>query len=802
MYKIWLKLFYRNSKKNWLNISINILGLTLGFAGLLFVLLYFHNENKYNAWNPNKDKIYKVLHNMPEGDIWETSTGIEGITYKQDIPEVQDYYLSNSWYDAELVSVKSKKIYTENILTGNNNFFDFFPFPIIKGSSAAFSKAKNHIAISQKIEKLYFDTENAIGKMIKIDTTNYQITTVYDNKKQSYFMPDMVMQYQKKPKESWGNYSYTLFCKLQENVAENEQKIEQKMDAVFSKYGETPFAKSQGISVEEFHKKYGTNVKIENIMDVRLHTAASSAGPEGKGNYQLILIMLTLSILLIIISCVNFINLSIASASQRAKEVGVKKTLGLGKGKLSIQFVIEILVQGIFAFLLAIVFVELLLPSFNTFMRTAISLSGNNTLIKVGVIAVLVSLFIGSIPAIYLANFKAIEVLKGNISRSKNGAKLRNFMLGLQFLISGFFLIGAMIVYNQVNFMMHKDLGFNGDQIAVVRMNSYTNRYQKYQTLKQELIKHPNIEMISSNFYVPGGGSSNTTNITFNDVSVQANSNAMDFDYLKMLKIKLLKGRNISTEFASDTINSVLINEAAAKKLGIYNDPIGKKLGIGFDDGDKKTIIGMVKDYHSTGFDKKIKPMFIMHWNTWKWMKGNLSSVQIKIKSDDTAQTMAYIENYWKKNIEQDYPFSSRFLNKQFERTYRKYKKQQTMFLILTIVVILISLLGLFALATLTIQQRLKEVAIRKTLGASEKEIIIQLVKGFLKVTIISLVFLLPIAYYFMQNWLENFVYKIDMPIAPFIVTPIVLLVLVFTVVGIKAYNATKVDLIKYLKFE
>jgi len=803
MYKIWLKLFYRNSKKNWLNISINILGLTLGFAGLLFVLLYLNNENKYNAWNPNKDTIYKVVHKMlPDGDIWETSNGIEGITYKQDIPEVQDYYLSNSWYDAELVTVKNKKKYTENILTGQANFFDFFPFPIIAGSSQEFSKAKNHIAISQKLAKQYFDDESALGKTIKMGKIDYLITTIFDNNKKSYFRPDMVGQYQEKVKDNWGSFSYTLFCKTNKNVKEKE--VEQKMNAVFIKYSDTPYAKAEGITVEEFHKKHGADVIIENLMDIRLHTVASSGGPEGKGNYQLILIMLSLSILLIIISCVNFINLSIASASQRAKEVGVKKTLGLAKKTLTVQFIIEILIQGLIAYILAVVLVELVLPSFNNFLRTDISFSGNNTLVKVGLIALLISLFIGSIPALYLSNFKAIEVLKGNISRSKNGAKLRNVMLGLQFLISGFFLIGSMVVYSQVNFMMHKDLGFSGNQIALVWMNSTENRYQKYQTLKQELIKNPNIETVTSNFYVPGGGSSNSTNINYKDKSIQANSNAMDFEYLDLLKIKVLKGRNISPKFASDTISNILINEAAAKKLGIYNDPIGKKISVGFDsDSIKKTVIGMVKDYHTRGFDKKIKPMFMMHWNTWDWMrKYNFQTVQIKIKPENIPETMEFIESYWKKNVEQDYPFSSQFLNKRFERTYKKYQKQKKMFAILTFIVILISLLGLFALATLTIQQRLKEVAIRKTLGASEKEIIIQLVKGFLKVTLISVVFLLPISYYFMQNWLDNFIYKIEMPLLPYILTPIILLILVFSVVGIKAYNATKVDLIKYLKFE
>lgn len=805
MLQTWLKLFFRNSKKNWLNLVVNISGLTLGFAGLLIVLLYFNDELSYNKLNPDKNEIFRVIHKMSDGEVWANSTKIEGAKYIEDIPEIKAYYLSNSWYDNILAKANDKQIYTRDILEGTPNFFDFFPFKIIEGNVATFKQTRNNIAISQKQAEIFFGKESAIGKSIELAERLFTVTTVYKIEGKHYFMPEMVIQYEKPILNApWGNFSNTLFVKTIENP--EMEDLEKKALAVWYKNEVLPSAKRDGITPEEFMEKYGTTPLFESLEDIRLKTISDDPGPEGSGNYQLILIMLSLSVLLIIISCVNFINLSIASATQRAKEVGVKKTFGLSKATLIRQYALEIVLQSFIAFVLSLLLVELILPYFNEFMNKEISILEIDLLLKVGVLAIVISLLIGIIPAIYLSKFKSVEVLKGNISRSKKGVFARNIMLGIQFLISGFFLTGSIIINKQVGYMIDKDLGFKGDQVVMVSMNKYKDRYKNYLLAKNELIKHPNIETITSNSFIIGGGSSNSTNFNYKDISVQTNANAIEYNYLDVMNIKLVKGRGFQEEIASDTIKNILINETLAKALNIYDDPIGKKLNAGFqgenNDGKNLQVIGVVKDYHITGLDGKIPPTAFMHWNSFDWMKRNFWTIQFKVKPDNVSETLGFIEEYWKENIEQGYPFNPVFVDKRFARTYKKYQKQQTLFFILTSIVIIISLLGLFALATLTIQQRLKEVAIRKTLGASVKEIMFELIKSFLKITVIASVILIPIAYYFMQNWLNNFVYRIDMPVWPYIATPIVLVLLVFIVVGVKALNATKIDLIKYLKFE
>ncbi len=806
MLQTWLKLFFRNSKKNWLNLGVNISGLTLGFAGLLIVLLYFNDELSYNDWNPNKDDIYRVSNQSRSNGIWFSSTSAEAILFKSDIPEVEETVLISPFYRSRVLIDGEKKVYTDKMTQTEPNFFDFFPFTILEGSTEKFAENRTHIALSKTLATKLFGQQSPIGEMIQIDGNDHIITVVYEVQGNAHYESELLMQFSKPFELHWGNFQNELFCKLTKDA--NIDEVRLKMNNVIIDKHIKPQLAENNMTLEEVKVKYGImEVLLEQLSTIRLHHKANNAGPGGKGNYQLLLILLGLSILLIVISCVNFINLSTASASQRAKEVGVKKTLGLSKKQLIFQYIFEILLQGLLALLFGLILVEFLLPYFNQFMDKELTLLNASILLKLIGISILTSIIIGSIPALYLANFKTIEVLKGNFSRSKKGVIARNIMLGLQFLISGFFLIGVLVIYHQMAFMITKDLGFSKEQTLVVEVFNIKEEYKKYELLKEVMTKHKNITGISTSMFVPGDGNVNGTNLEYKekDIAFNAGSNTVDYNYIEFAHLKLLRGRTFSEAFASDTITSIILNETAAKRLGIYNDPIGKKVRIGWlrdEDPRQLEVIGMIKDFHFDGFDVKIDPMFLIHWKTFPFAKDWISAIQFKVNSEDISKTIADIEDFWSANVDDKYPFTYQFLDQRFAKTYEKYQKQQTLFLVLSTIVIIISLLGLFALATLTIQQRLKEVAIRKTLGASVKEIIFQLVKSFLKITAIAVIVLLPISYYVMQGWLDNFVYRIDMPIWPYVITPIVLLLLVFVVVGVKALNATKIDLIKYLKFE
>ncbi|WP_196893217.1 ABC transporter permease [Aureivirga marina] len=801
MLKIWFKIFYRNSRKNWLHTIINLLGLTLGLVGFILVSTYYFTEKSYNQWNPNKDNIYRIVHQMKGNEAWDTSSEKEGAYFLSEIPEVESIYYNNHWYQSLKIKVAEKDFYTKKITLGQKNFFEFFPFKIVEGSMEKFSEVKNHVAISEEKAKLFFGEESAIGKTIELDGVLYKVATVFERNDKSYFNPNIILQYQNELNGDWGNFSKVLFCKLSPNA--DVQTVQHKMNAIFKKYRTTTQAKLIGITPEEFEDKYAMDVLLESLSDIRLKNYVGDSGPEGSGDYKLIMMLFGLSIVLIIISVVNVINLAVASILDRAKEVGIKKTLGLSNFQIFIQYVLEVIINCLFAFLLSLIIVELLLPYFSDFMRLEMNFLPSSEIIKIVGTTILLAFLIALIPGIFMVKFKSIYVLKGNIGKTKKGVLLRNIMVGIQFIISGFFLIGTMVIYSQVNYLLNKDVGFSGEQVLVVMLNEQSpNRYKKYELLKKELIKHPNIEFITSAFNVPNMAGSSSTTIEYKDVSVQSNTNAIDFGYFNMVNSKILKGRSFEEKYVSDTIEHVLLNETAARKLGIYEDPIGKKIQIGYRD-EPMEVIGLVEDYHARGFNSEIKPTFILHWKTVDWIKQfNFHIIQFKIKEENIQETIAYIENYWQENIEQGYPFVHDFLDKRFARYFKKYQKQQTLFLILSGVVILIALLGLYALSTLTIRQRYKEIAIRKTLGASDKELMKSLLNVFLKVALIASIIVIPLSFYLMQLWLDNFAYRIEMPITPFVFTPIILILLVLIVVGVKAYNATKVDITHYLKYE
>ncbi|CAL2080261.1 Putative ABC transport system permease protein [Tenacibaculum sp. 190524A02b] len=804
MLQTWFKIFFRNQKKNWLNTIINISGITLGLSGLLIVLLYLNEEKSYNQWNPFKDIVYRVNSSHRVNGIWFVANAGQYHTYKNEIPEVEETLMVSPFYRSRVVSFGNVSEFTEKVTHTEPQFFDFFPFEVIEGSTKKFIESRKNIALSKTYAQRIFKNEKAVGNIVKIGTEEFVVTCVFKIPGNSHQEPDLIIQFRNPIEIHWGNHNYELFCKVKKGT--DVTLLKKKMEDILVQKFYKQQAEQGGVSLEEYEEKYGfKKVLLDQLSTIYLHNTAKRAGPSGTGNYQLLMILLGLSILLIIISCVNFINLAIASASQRAKEVGVKKTLGLSKKQLSLQYIIEVILQGILSFILALIITELTLPFFNEFIQKDLSILNGKTITILLVVTLFISFFMGSFPAYYLSNFKSVEVLKGNISKTKKGNLARNIMLALQFLISGFFIIGMLIINNQIQYMMDKDLGFSKEQVLNVEMfNIEGNQYEKYKLAKKILSKNENIIDVTTAMFVPGEGFVNGTGFHYKDISFNSASNTVDLNYIDFAKLKILKGRGFSERFTSDTVNSIIINETIARKIGVYNDPIGKKVRLGWMGDDEKPleIIGMIKDYHFDGFDNEISPMFLVSWETFSFTKDWIPSIQFKLNTENLDTTIATIEDFWRTNIDTKYPFSYEFLDQKFAKTYDKYKKQQTMFLILSIIVVIIALLGLFALATLTIQQRLKEVAIRKTLGASVNEIMFPLITNFVKITLIASIILIPFGYYFMQNWLNNFVYRIEMPWWPYIATPLLLVFLVFVVVGIKAFNATKVDLIKYLKFE
>ena len=800
----WLKIAFINYKKNWLSTIINLFGLTIGLTGFMLILMHWNDEESFEKWNPKKDDIYYFQTYNKKDNVYG---GAISIPFAENalkrISEVQDYVLITNTGISYKMTTKVKTAYQENGFPVTESFFNVFPFELVSGSYKNALKNDTDIAISTVTAKNLFGKTSVAGETIKFDNKNYVVTAVYELPKgNSQIKPDFVYKPAEQilnDRENWGNFNYGGFFLLKKGA--DPRSFEKKFLDIIMIRAKIK-SKEGGMTPQQYIDLYGPNDSLLTPIDkMKLHAESTYFG---KPDFKSILILFTLSVLIVILSAINFINLKTAQASQRAKEIGVRKAIGSAKSSIILQFLMETFLICMASYLLSLALTELLLPNFNKFFDKEIVMNDWHIYFYSFAMVALVTVISGLIPALYLSNFKAIETLKGNFARSKHGVWLRNGILTLQLIISSFFIIGGLIVNQQVKYMMNKDLGFSGKQIFQVNFNEYNNGkpWLKYERLKVEMAKIPGVESISYSEAPPATGNFSSSNMDYMNQSIQAQHGSMDYDYLQFIGVKLLKGRWLDPKLSSDTINNALINEAFVRKLGWTDEQAMKReIRPGFDNKPYH-IVGIVKDFNIRSLKSEVEPIILFHYRETEWKRFNVYNIQLKLKSDDIDGTVKRIKAYWQKNVEPGYPFNSYFIDKQFAKTFETYQKQQTLFTILNAMVLMVALLGLFALSSLMIEQKLRDVAIRKTLGASDKTLIIGLTKQFLWITLIAVLISIPISYYLMNEWLKDFAYRIDMPVLPFILSLVVLLLLTFSVVSIKAYQATKVNLIKYLKYE
>ncbi|MFV8270649.1 ABC transporter permease [Flavobacterium sp. GT2N3] len=806
MLKNWINIFLYHIKNNKLFTALNVLGLSIGISGLIFALLYWNDEHSYNAWNPEKEKVYQVLVQL-------TGTPVRGEnplvlkSFLEEDPNVETVVYGDSWYQNDRIIHNGKKQLVDKIINVESDFFSLFPFKIIQGDAISALKDDSGIAISEDIAKRVFGDENPIGKQVNCLDAMCIVRAVYRIPDNSSIAPNVIVNRMKElldPNKQMGIFAFKVLLKTED--PSKVEKTRKRIEKIYFDEYIVKNAKQAGFTTEEMAKKIGQfEIFMEPLSKARLHSIVDGY-PEGRGNSQFLLIMAGLSVVILILSVVNYVNLATANAIKRAKEVGVRKIVGASRGNIISQFIFETILISSFSILLALVIVELALPYYNEFLEKNLMIVGSQFYLQLILIFILTVLVAGIFPAVYVSNFETLKVLKGNFGRSKSGVWLRNGMLILQFAIATFFIIGSHIVYQQVNYLSNKDLGFKGDQVIAIALNlpsSYyegedigRNIYNRYTTIKQELTKIKGVEQASTGLVTFDGADHSLFPVLYKDQLFKERTIPVDFGMLEMLKIKVLKGRGLDEKFASDTINSVLVNETALKLMNM-KDPIGKEVLIR---NQKLKIVGVVKDFNLLSPEVEVPPMTFFHIKSVDIAK-TISLVYVKLKSDNVENTIADIEKFWT-TVDKEYPFKYDFVDKEYARTYETYVKQKNLFSLLNIVVILIALFGLFALASYSIQSRMKEIAIRKTLGAETNTLLKELSEQYiLYCTIGFLIALFPV-YYLLNKWLENFAFRIDITVFPFIFGFIILLVLTLIIVLLKAYQATKTDVLKYLKYE
>lgn len=810
MLKNWFTLFIYHFKNHKLFSILNMLGLSIGIAGLVFALLYYNDEYNYNAWNPYKDRVFQVQMEVSKDMVWANVPEPLGQLIG-DAPEVEVYNYSNNYYYETMVYFQNKKELVSKVYDAQANFFDIFPFEFLAGTPRQALKNDNTIALEETIaNKIFGSPQAALHQSVRMGKAIRVVEGVYRIPGKSSVAPNLICSADvnsqlKENKGQWGNFNFSLMLKLK-NPADSS-KVVNKINQIFYINRTLHWAKEEGMTPEEYIKKNGRNKsKLLQLENARLHSSLDSF-PEGKGNYQFLMIMVGLSVLILVLSIVNYVNLATANAIKRAKEVGVRKILGASKTNIIAQFLFETVITSLFSILLAMVIVELTLPYYNQFLGKHLIIYGSQFYGQLVIVFVCTVLVAGFFPAVYVANFETLKVLKGNFTRSKSGIWLRNAMLIIQFAIASFFIIGFTIVYQQIQYMNTMDLGFKGNQVVTIQYrNPYDWReegvkerlYQRFMTIKNELMKMDGVEGVSTGAFRFGDGANSSSSFEYKNHTVQGQNMGIDYDMLDMMNIQVVQGRKLSPKFASDSINTMLINETAARQMHEKN-PVGKEIDW---NTTKLKVVGVVKDFNLYGPQAEIPPMAFFHFKTIDWMIFNVNRIYVKVKADKMEETLKKLEKYWGENVDTEYPFKYDFVDKEYARTYETYVQQKNLFSMLNVIVIAIALFGLFSLASFSIQRRMKEIAIRKTLGAETNVLLTTLSKQYVVYCSIGFVIAVFPVYFFLNQWLQNFVFRIQISPVPFIIGFLFLLALTLIIVISRAYQATRVDVLKYLKYE
>ncbi|SEO55710.1 putative ABC transport system permease protein [Flavobacterium sp. CF108] len=803
MLKNWINVFTYHIKNNKLFTVLNVLGLSIGIAGLIFAILYWNEEYSYDKWNPEKDKTYIVLNDIGNESVWATNSPITAPALKSSTSYLDNYCYFRTYYTKEIITYNGKQELVDKIFSAQSSFFSFFPFEFIRGNRKTAIHDRNSIVLSDETAARLFKDEDPMGKQVKYADQFFVVRGVYRLSGKSVVMPaaitTIVEDELKKNRESWG-FSYGLILKLKKQS--DTTAVIKKLDEIFMEQNYKKQAKDEGLSLDAFIKMYGDPVKAQLLP---LNGSRLSKGnypfPEGTGNLQFLRILMGLSILILLLSIVNYINLATANAVKRAKEVGVRKIVGAAKFQIIAQFVFETILITLFSLLLALVIVELSLPFYNSFLNKNLVLIGSQFYLQLILIFFLVVFVSGVLPAVYISNFEVLKVLKGNFSRSKNGVWLRNGMLILQFAIAAFFIIGSFIVYKQVSYMAEKDLGFKGAQVIDISFKPQKGKeqFERYKTIRQELLKIKGIEAVSTGTFSIGSGNNSWSGMHYKaNKEVITQQMGIDFGLLDILGIKIIKGRNLSDKLASDSISNILLNEAAAKTMQ-EKDPVNKEITW---NNHKFKVVGIVKDFNYFGLEHTIAPMIFFHINAYNSSEEEIKTISVKIAPQEMSKTIAALDKFWRAKVDTKYPFEYNFVDSNFARTYKKYENQSNLFSLLNGIVILIAVFGLFALASYSMERRLREIAIRKTLGAETNLLLKELSKQYVVFCVIGFLIGIIPAYLLLRKWLEDFAYRIDIPLLPFLVAFAFLMLLTLTIVLAKAYQVTKIDILKYLKYE
>jgi putative ABC transport system permease protein len=808
----YLKIAWRNLLKNKTFSLINIIGLASGLACFILIALYVTDELSYDRYNEKAGRIYRINSDIVFGGNklhLAVASDPMGATLKNDYPQVEEYVRFFNSSGSKLVKKGNEFIRENNVVHADSTLFNVFTLPVIAGDAGPALNEPNTVVISETTAKKYFASTDVVGKNIETNdngNTLYKVTAVIkDIPHNSHFNFDMIFSMDN-VRYQWGNFlSHNHQTYLLLKPGTDPKAFEKNFVQVINKYVVTQAAQFMNIkSMDEFEK--AGNKLAYSLMPLTDIHLRSDRFPELSinGNIQYVYIFSAIALVVLLLACVNFMNLSTARSASRAKEVGIRKVVGSEKRSLINQFLIESILTTTISTALAVAIAWFCMSWFNDLSAKELQISDllqTKYLVFLISLPVIVGLLSGIYPAFILSSFNPITVLKGKLSSGLKRSTLRNVLVVGQFTISIFLIAATIIVFLQLDYIQTKKLGFNKDQVLVVNgTNALANNRDAF---KNEISRLAGVKGATYAGYLPVSGSSRN-DVSFSTDAVMTSTNTVnmqvwniDHSYIPLMEMEIIKGRNFSKDFGGDS-SATIINETAAKLLG-WDNPIGKKLYTNFQDQFTTTVIsrevvGVVKNFHFESMKETVGPLcFRLANNSW--------ATAFKVNTADIKQLVSNIENKWK-SMAPGMPFSYQFMDESFDNMYRVEQRTGKLGLTLAIIAILIACLGLFGLATYTAEQRIKEIGVRKVLGATIGNIVSMLSKDFLILVLIASALAIPFAWWGMSKWLQDFAFRINVGWWIFFAAGFIALMIALITVSSQAIKAALANPVKSLRTE
>jgi putative ABC transport system permease protein len=795
MIKNYLKIAWRNIRKQKFYSFINILGLTIGMTCCFLIFMYVRFELSYDLFHKNKDRIYRVVTDVKtptELIEAEITSAPMGPNIKADFPEVVSSVrinLSNT-----LVTIGNNKYEEDKLAMADSTFFEVFSFPLTRGSAKEALAEPFTAVLSESSAKKYFGSADPVGKTFQMDGKQamIKVTGVMKDIPENSHLPfDMVISMATVGKmgqnitDSWGNFGMLTYLLLTPGA--DPAKLEKKLPAFMERH--------IGSTMKKNNMYY--TLHLEPLKDVYMTSKRPAAV---KGSMTNIYIFSIVAIFILLIAVINFVNLATARATERAREVGVRKSVGAYESQLTFQFLCETLLLSLFAFVLSVALSQLLLSPFNLLAgkEIAYNIFSTGTIVWFLFIAIGVGLLAGIYPAVVLSSYKPVVVLKGAFSSSNKGLFLRRGLVVFQFVITIVLIAGVMIVYYQLLYLQGRDLGFKKDQQMVIEFSGINNMKEKWYDIKQQVLNVQGVSGATFSSAIPGRFQNSAySNIEMKNGDMQAsniNLYFIDYDFIKQYQIKMVAGRAFSPEMTTDSTQAMLVNEAVVSSLG-YNKPeeiIGKK----FDQwGRKGTIIGVIKNFNYRSLKETVSPL------TMRIEPDAFMPMTITVEPENIKKVIAGVEAIYNRYAPEG-RFNYFFVDDEFDRQYRGDFRFGQLVLTFAILAIFLATLGLLGLISYIVIQRTKEIGIRKVLGASVNNILLLLSTDFIRLIAIALLVATPLAWYLMYRWLQDFAYRIDVPWWVFLAAGSVAVVIALATVSIQTIKAAMTNPVKSLRTE